>query len=201
MRQKIKKLLKNFTWVDWLLVGLLGAGLIYLSLFSLALWQRPKQSVEYLAAGDGSDQDSNNIEVWVDISGAVVSPGVYQLASGDRIKDALVVAGGLTGLADRDFVSTTLNLAAKVKDGDKIYIPTLVPLAPGQSKSVLGVVSGRINLNKATTAELESLTGIGAVRARAIIDSRPYAAVDDLVAKKVISQAIFEKIKDKVAVY
>ena len=194
MRQKIEKLLKKFTWVDWLLVGLLGAGLIYLSLFSLALWQRPKQSVEYLAAGAGSDQNSNNVEVWVDISGAVVSPGVYQLVNGDRIKDALVAAGGLTGLADRDFVATTINLAAKVADGDKIYIPA----AGGE---VAGAATGRVNLNKATTNELMSLDGIGTARAQAIIDSRPYAAVADLVAKKVISQAIFEKIKDKIAVY
>ena len=194
MRQKIEKLLKKFTWVDWLLVGLLGAGLIYLSLFSLALWQRPKQSVEYLAAGDGSDQNGNNVEVWVDISGAVVSPGVYQLVNGDRIKDALVAAGGLTGLADRDFVATTINLAAKVKDGDKIYVPA----AAGE---VAGAATGRVNLNKATTNELMSLDGIGTARAQAIIDSRPYAAVADLVAKKVISQAIFEKIKDKIAVY
>ena len=194
MRQKIEKLLKKFTWVDWLLVGLLGAGLIYLSLFSLALWQRPKQSVEYLAAGDGSDQNGNNVEVWVDISGAVVSPGVYQLVNGDRIKDALVAAGGLTGLADRDFVATTINLAARVKDGDKIYIPA----AGGE---VAGAATGRVNLNKATTNELMSLDGIGTARAQAIIDSRPYAAVADLVVKKVISQAIFEKIKDKIAVY
>ena len=201
MRQKIEKLLKNFTWVDWLLAGLLGAGLIYLSLFSLTLWQRPKQSVEYIAAGDSPDQNSNTAEVWVDISGAVVSPGVYQLVNGDRIKDALVAAGGLTDKADRDFVATTVNLAAKVKDGDKIYIPALAEAGSGQNKLVLGVASGRINLNKATSGELESLTGIGAARARAIIDNRPYAAVADLVAKKVISQAIFEKIKDKIAVY
>ena len=201
MRQKIERLLKKFTWVDWLLVGLLGAGLIYLSLFSLALWQRPKQSVEYLAAGAGSDQNSNNVEVWVDISGAVVSPGVYQLVNGDRIKDALVAAGGLTDKADRDFVAVTINLAAKVKDGDKIYIPALAEGGSVQNRSILGVASERINLNKATSGELESLTGIGAVRAQAIIDSRPYAAVADLVAKKVISQAIFEKIKDKIAVY
>ena len=194
MRQKIEKLLKKFTWVDWLLVGLLGAGLIYLSLFSLALWQRPKQSVEYLAAGDSPDQNSNRAEVWVDISGAVVSPGVYQLVNGDRIKDALVAAGGLTGLADRDFVATTVNLAAKVADGDKIYIPA----AGGE---VAGAATGKVNLNKATTNELMSLDGIGTTRARAIIDNRPYAAVADLVAKKVISQTIFEKIKDKVAVY
>ena len=194
MRQKIEKLLKKFTWVDWLLVGLLGAGLIYLSLFSLALWQRPKQSVEYLAAGAGSDQNNAKVEVWVDVSGAVVSPGVYQLVNGDRIKDALVAAGGLTGLADRDFVATTINLAAKVADGDKIYIPA----AGGE---VAGAATGRVNLNKATTNELMSLDGIGTARAQAIIDSRPYAAVADLVAKKVISQAIFEKIKDKIAVY
>ncbi|MFZ2202014.1 MAG: hypothetical protein WAV56_01315 [Microgenomates group bacterium] len=57
MRQKIEKFLKKFTWVDWLLVGLLGAGLIYLFLFSFSLWQRPRQSVEYIAAGENGGQN------------------------------------------------------------------------------------------------------------------------------------------------
>ena len=193
MRGKIEKLLKKFTWVDWLLVGLVGAGLIYLFLFGLALWQRPKQSVEYIAS-DSVTQLPGEAQIWVDVSGAVVSPGVYQLAGGARIKDALVAAGGLTGLADRDFVSTTINLAAKVKDGDKIYIPT----AGGE---VAGAATGKVNLNKATSGELESLPEIGPARAGAIIENRPYASVDDLVTKKIIPVGVLDKIRNKVAVY
>jgi len=201
VKQKIEELLKKFTWVDWLLVGLLCAGLIYLFLFSLSLWKRPSQSVEYIAAEDNEDQSVAFVELWIDVSGAVAQPGVYKLTGNARVKDALVAAGGLTDKADRDFVSTTINLAAKVKDGDKIYIPLVNDKSSGQSQPVLGSSIGRINLNKATATELESLTGIGAVRAGMIIDNRPYTSIDDLVAKKVLSQSILDKIRDKVAVY
>lgn len=194
MRQKIEKFLKKFTWVDWLLVGLLGAGLIYLFLFSFSLWQRPKQSVEYIAAEENGGQNLGSAQIWVDVSGAVEQPGVYQLAGGARIKDVLVAAGGLTDKADRDFVSRAINLAAKVADGDKVYIPA----AGGE---VAGVATGRVNLNKATSGELESLSGIGSARAGAIIENRPYASVDDLVTKKILSAGVLNKIRDKIAVY
>ncbi|MFZ2202015.1 MAG: ComEA family DNA-binding protein [Microgenomates group bacterium] len=130
----------------------------------------------------------------MDVSGAVEQPGVYQLASGARIKDVLVAAGGLTDKADRDFVSTTINLAAKVADGDKIYIPTA-------GSAVAGAATGRVNLNKASSGELEGLPGIGSARAGAIIEHRPYASVDDLVTKKIISAGVLNKIRDKIAVY
>ena len=194
MRQKIEKFLKIFTWVDWLLIGLLSAGLIYLFLFSLTLYQRPGQSVEYLAAEESGGQNFGVTEVWVDVSGAVVNPGVYQLSAGSRIKDGLVAAGGLTGLADRDFVSAAINLAAKVKDGDKIYVPAA-------GVEVVGAATGRVNLNKATSGELESLPEIGPARAGAIVENRPYASVDDLVTKKIISAGVLDKIRDKIAVY
>lgn len=202
MKDKVEKIIKNFTWVDWLLISLLCSGLIYLLLFSLSLWQRPDRTVEYLAIGEKVDRQIALAEIWLDVSGAVVSPGVYQLTNNARVKDALVAAGGLTDKADRDFVSTTINLAAKVKDGDKIYIPFEGEDGSGQRQQVLGTTNqGKVNLNKATAAELESLTGIGAVRAGMIIDNRPYASVDDLVTKKVLSQSIFDKIRDRVAVY
>lgn len=194
VRQKIEKFLKNFTWLDWLLVGLLGAGGVYLFLFSFSLWQRPRQSVEYIAAEENGGQNLGPAEIWVDISGAVASPGVYQLPGGARIKDALVAAGGLTSSADRDFVARAINLAAKAADGDKVYIPA----AGGE---VAGAVTGRVNLNKASAGQLETLSGIGQVRAAQIIENRPYASIDDLVTKKIISAGILDKIRDKVAVY
>lgn len=194
VRQKIEKFLKNFTWLDWLLVGLLGAGLVYLFLFSFGLWQRPRQSIEYIAAEESGGRNSGPAEIWVDISGAVASPGVYRLPGGARIKDALVAAGGLTDKADRDFVSRAINLAARVADGDKIYIPA----AGGEAA---GAATGRVNLNKATAGELESLSGIGSARAGAIIENRPYASVDDLVTKKILSAGVLDKIRDKIAVY
>lgn len=187
VREKIKKIFHKFTWFDWLLMGLLCAGLIYLVLFGISLVRPSRTPIEYLAASGEGELKGQNI--WVDISGAVIRPGVYELPSGSRVKDALVAAGGLSDLADRGYVSEVLNLAAIVKDGEKLFIPTGL------------VSSGRININKASAIELTGLTGIGAARTEMIIKNRPYTSVDDLVTKKVLTKGVLEVIRGEIGVY
>lgn len=139
-------------------------------------------------------------KIVVDISGAVVEPGVYDLPSNSRIRDAVLVAGGLTDEADR----ARINLAAKIIDGQKIYI-----LAEGEEMkgttsftSTTGItVSDLININTASESELDKLPGVGPVTVGKIIASRPYSAPEDLKTKKVVSASVFEKIKDLITVY
>jgi competence protein ComEA len=112
-----------------------------------------------------------------------------------RVHDALVAAGGLTENADRKAV----NLAAKIADGQKIYIPAI-----GESPvQVLGSTvsgssgtdgSGLVSVNNASQSELESLPGIGPVTSQKIIDGRPYSSIEDLVSKKVVGQKTYDKI-------
>ena len=192
MKKKIVSLIKRFTWLDWLLLLLLLVFISYLAVISTSrLWRRPVP-VEFLAGSDRgvvAEQD----KVWIDISGSVVSPGVYQLRADARIKDALVAAGGFSGDADREYVARELNLAAKVTDGQKIFVP---------KKEVLGVVKdAKININTASADSLMNLSGIGESRAAEIIKGRPYVKVDDLVTKKIISASVFEKIRDLITVY
>lgn len=201
VREKFNKFFQKFTWFDWLLIGLLCAGLIYLVLFGISLFRPSRIPIEYLAAGGESEGKGQNI--WVDVSGAVIRSGVYELPTGSRVKDALVAAGGLSDLADRGYVSEVLNLAAIVKDGEKLFIPIMQPEADQVRAATTRVAaSGWININKASAAELvDGLTGIGAARAAMIIKNRPYASVDDLVTKKVLTKGVLEVIRGEIRVY
>lgn len=111
------------------------------------------------------------------ITGAVIKPGVYQLQPQSRIADLLQSAGGFAPSADQSAV----NLAAKIKDGEKIVIPTVsLPGVAGRSETidlnsdstVPHVSPEIININLASSTELEQLPGIGSAKAQAIIDYR-----------------------------
>lgn len=144
----------------------------------------------------GSSQEETGNGIKVDIGGAVKHPGVYTLLPSARVMDAINQAGNLTENADKGWVTQNLNLAAKLSDGQKIYIP-----AVGEAGKVASEASGKININSASAATLDQLPDIGPVRAEKIIAGRPYASVQELLSKKVVGESTFEKIKDKVTVY
>ncbi len=139
----------------------------------------------------------------VDVSGAVVKVGVYQLKDGSRVEDAIAAAGGLNEEANREYVSKYLNMAQRLSDGIKIYIPFAGEDGIArQGAGIAGVNNqSKININTASQIEIEALPGIGPVTAVKIISGRPYQQVADLLNKKAVSQSVFEKIKDQVAVY
>lgn len=139
-------------------------------------------------------------EIIVDIQGAVLHPGVYLLPKDSRVKDALIKAGGLSEDADRDWIAKKLNLAVKLSDGMKVYIPRIGEDESQAISNVSAVSSdGKININSASQKELESLPGIGAVTAEKVISKRPYSSIDELLSRKVISKRVFEQIKEKVS--
>lgn len=146
-------------------------------------------------------------EFVVEVVGAVEKPGVYTLSSESRMEDVLVLAGGFAVDADRDWVEKTLNRAAKIIDGQKIYIPKTGEISNtsgsnsggGTTKDV--VQSSLVNVNSAILGELDKLPGIGPVYGQSIIDHRPYSTPEELVSKGAIKQSVYEKIKDKVSVY
>lgn len=142
--------------------------------------------------------------LYVDISGAVVKPGVYALPTEARVGEALKAAGGLTAKADPGFVAHSLNLAQKLSDGMKLYIPAKGEgggVVSGGSAPAATTGSGMININSATQSQLESLPGIGPVTAQAIISKRPYGDIADLQTKKVVSKAVYDKIKSKISTF
>ncbi|MDP2874300.1 MAG: ComEA family DNA-binding protein [bacterium] len=156
--------------------------------------------LEFLAS------QSENKSILVEVSGAVKSPSVYKLPMGSRVVDFLREAGGLAKDADAVWVERNINLAAKAEDGAKIYFPRLgEDLVPVMSTcaveaSIQTQSSAKVNINKATSGELESLWGIAAKRSEAIITGRPYSRIEDLLERKIIPANVFEAIKDKISV-
>lgn len=205
--------------LHWLPIFLGLTSFVFL-LYGLTVFVTPKKDkpdILFDAAKDarsaGSGQAASlakQVEtkhVTVDVEGAVEKPGVYDLPADARVQDALIAAGGMSREADRDRIAKSLNLAAKLTDGDKIYIPF-----PGDSSSgvlaegsgadaVLGAETALININTASAKDLDSLPGVGDVTAGKIIAGRPYGAIEELTSKKVVSQKVFGEIKDKVSVY
>lgn len=134
----------------------------------------------------------------VDIAGAVVHPGVYRLAAGSRVEDAIAAAGGLSGGVDNDRLAQAVNRAAKLSDGAKLYIPKIGDAV--KSHIISSPDSANlVSVNAASQQEFEALPGIGPVTARKIIAGRPYTSVEELVAKKVMGQSLFEKLRDQLS--
>lgn len=140
--------------------------------------------------------------ILIDVSGAVNKPGVYKLKDGERIEDAINTAGGFAETASGEYISKILNMAQKLVDGTKLYIPAVGEEIPARESQVAGVkTQSQVNINTATQSELEALPGIGPVTASKIISDRPYNTVEDLLSKKILGKAIFDKIKDSITVY
>lgn len=176
---------------------------VFLIILALVIWQLNKESarVIFTQENEANFGASVSAQISIDIEGAIVNPGVYELSSGSRIQDLLIKAGGLAGWADRDWISQNLNLAAKLVDGGKVYIPKIGEKSSGAA--VLGYenTQDKININNASSGELDKLAGVGPVTAQKIIDGRPYQAIEDLINRKIINKSTFEKIKDKISLY
>ncbi len=126
---------------------------------------------------------------------AAPRPGVYTLPQGSRVEDAITAAGGLGSAADEVLYAKTINRAAKIVDGAKLYIPAKGEQSPGTQ----GAVSTLVNVNSASQSELESLPGVGPVTAQKIIDNRPYLTLDDVVTKKAIGASLYDKLKNSLS--
>lgn len=141
-------------------------------------------------------------QIMVYVSGEVVRPGVYRLDSEHRVADALNAAGGPTSDADLD----RINLAMRLKDEDQVHFPSV-----GSSSSAIGstgqspsTTPGKLDLNTATVEELETLPGIGSVRAAAIVEHRntygPFERIDDLVEVSGIGNGVLGSIRHLIEV-
>lgn len=141
----------------------------------------------------------------VHISGAVPRPGVYALPNGARVQDVISAAGGFLAEADKDFI----NLARILEDGEKLDIPFaegFSPVIPTPVQSILipGDDEDLININTASSFELESLPGIGPTTAQRIIEYReangPFLAIEDIINVSGIGPGTYERIKDLITV-
>ena len=171
-----------------------------------------------------SDKEMQQAMIYVDVCGAVANPGVFQLAAGSRVFQAIEAAGGYLPEA----ALTCVNRAGVLTDGQQLYILTQEEMerqgldpaemsgaSEGQMNGSAGIgqntgmtaqvqQDNRININTADEAQLTMLTGIGATRAQAIIAYReengPFAAIEDIMNVQGIKEGTFAKIKDEIVV-
>ena len=158
-------------------------------------------------ASDESEKSEGKICVFV--CGEAACPGVYELAAGSRIYQAVEAAGGLLDTAAADYV----NQAELMTDGQRIYIPSaeevqsgslVMPDPGGSGAGGQSVSDGRVNLNTAGKEELMTLAGIGEKKAEAIIQYRNtsggFGSIEELMQVEGIKEGTFEKIKEDIVI-
>ena len=139
--------------------------------------------------------------IFVDVKGAVKNPGVYQMKAGDRVKDAIDAAGGLTEEAD----SQKVNLAKRLEDQMVIVVPKVgeeVEEIPAGETSKEATKEGKVNINTATVEELKTLKGVGEKKAEAIIEYRKkngsFQTKEDLMKVRGIGKKLFESFQERI---
>lgn len=190
----------------WLPLALGILGMIFFAYGLIGLFAGNKSSENIVFEANSSVKQATEAKtILIDVEGAVVKPGLYKLPQESRIQDGLVAAGGLSAQADREYIAKNINLAIKLTDGAKVFIPII-----GEAVSSSGVLSASsegiavgalININTASESQLDSLPGIGPVTAQKIIVGRPYGSIQELLDKKIVGAKVYSQIKDKISVY
>lgn len=138
-------------------------------------------------------------EIFVDVTGAVNTPGVYSLKGKSRVIDAIKAAGDSAPGADL----STINLARQLNDGEQIYVDSTIVNSFGV-RVTKKVASGPININRATAGQLDALDGIGPVIEQRIVEYRKingsFLTIEDLQKVSGIGAAKFAQIKAKVRI-
>jgi competence protein ComEA len=157
--------------------------------------------VESVTIDDGDMTDAAQpASVFVHVSGAVAAPGLYVLGADARVVDAVAAAGGFAPGADE----AAVNLARPVSDGEQLHVPATgeAPAAGAASADLTG--DGRVDLNTAQAAELDTLPRIGPAMAQRIIEWRDangrFTSVEDLLAVPGIGDKMLETLRDLVTV-
>ena len=165
--------------------------------------ERISQSAEGEAEASAGWEAAEPPRIYVQVSGAVAHPGVYELAEGSRIFEAIELAGGLTGQADQK----RLNQAQPAVDGQMVYVYAL-----GESEDEAAEASvleeeeqdGRVDLNTASVQQLMTLPGIGQAKAEGIVSYREahgsFEKIEDIMEIEGIKEGVFSKIKDQIKV-
>jgi len=184
--------------------------LVLVSFIGLFFWQREapgnnkaltiEQKNQVKSSALASDEKEKGEEsatlIVVDVKGEVIHPGVYELEGGERVQDAIEVAGGMTDQAD----PLSVNLAQKLLDEMVIYVTS----AQKGGQIMNGSYADKLSVNQASIEELKSLSGIGEAKAKKIINYRddhgPLESVDELLEISGIGNKTLEGFRDDIRV-
>lgn len=199
---------------------LIGVLLLGFLLVLFAIWHFwPRANADFVSSQesvvqtiDAKDHDAQNAttEILVDVEGAVTNPGLHSLDSSARIGDAVEAAGGLS----EDAITGSLNLAQKLNDGDQIIVPSIndprtdisamTPDNTGITAGATKDATGKLNINTASSKDLQELSGIGPALAQRIVEHREangrFQSIEDLKMVSGIGDAKFASVKDKICV-
>lgn len=143
-----------------------------------------------------AEEDTIGSTIYVDIGGAVHKPGLYTLDKGARVKDGITAAGG--ALPDADM--SGVNLAKKLNDEEKLYIPKQEE-SPSPQMATESSSSGVVSIQNGSKEELMTLPGIGDKTAEKIMEYRsahPFTKVDDLKEVPGIGDKTFDSLKNNI---
>jgi competence protein ComEA len=156
-------------------------------------------------------------QIYVDVAGGVINPGLFALDPGSRIAEAIAMAGGVSKHASVRFLNQEINMSSKLKDGQKIYIPFIFDEdKTGYVTRNLDLLctntidttnddkteadSSKVDVNKASKSELMDLPGIGEVTADKIISGRPYTDINDFYTRIKLNATTKAKLEPVLAV-
>lgn len=197
-------------WESWSLAvkGAVIGGILLILVGVGGLFSKKEESVEEttvvettVLAEKTEVSTTQETVIFVDIKGAVKNPGVYQMKVGDRVKDALEAAGGLTEEAD----SQKVNLAKRIEDQMVIVVPKVgeeaEEIPAGETRNE-ATKEGKVNINTATVEELKTLKGVGEKKAEAIIEYRKkngsFQTKEDLMKVRGIGKKLFESFEERI---
>ncbi len=169
-------------------------------------------SSESLATLSNTKTPGQKGKIYVDLSGAVISPQTYEVELGTRLFHLIKKAGGLSSEADKSYIQRNFNFSVILTDQQKIHIPSVyevrdgyftekrrlvsldIPTAYAEKSPLSNTDESLISLNESSLETLKILSGVGDVTAQRIIAGRPYEQVQDLLDRGIIKQSLYDNI-------
>lgn len=169
------------------------------------VWKWQQQPLDPIVCSEGESV----AQLYVDVGGSVVNPGLYAVPLGSRVGDVIAEAGGIASSADPQFVQLSLNLSDVVKDGQKLYVPSqaerkqLATVAASTEndgeEEATTAQSFTTSINSASAKELQALPGIGEKRAADIIAGRPFSTLRELVERKILTNSLLTELESLIS--
>lgn len=179
----------------------LGFGLFFCSILIYLYYLKKEDKVEIISVmGTNIEVINDTKEFLIDISGAIEKGGVYKINEGQRRVDLVEKAGGFLLNADKEWLQKNFNLAEKLEDGEKIYIPFEGENYNEEISSKN--IGGKVNINTASLEELIGLSGVGKVTADKIIKYREengrFEKIEDLLLVDGLGEKTVEGFKEEI---